>query len=67
MKIRQNRRKSQFGYLEESALEVSRAAATKPRQIERSTGPQRTNLNLQTGLRSIRCSVVEKSRFSDRG
>ena len=32
-----------------------------------STGPQQTNLNLQTGLRSIGCSVVEKSRFSDRG
>ena len=32
-----------------------------------STEAQRTNLNLQTGLRSIGCSVVEKSRFSDRG
>ena len=32
-----------------------------------STGPQWTNLNLQTGLRSIGCSVVEKSRFSDGG
>ena len=32
-----------------------------------STGPQQTNLNLQTGLRSIGCSAVEKSRFSDRG
>ena len=30
-------------------------------------GPKQTNLNLQTGLRSIGCSVVEKSRFSDRG
>ena len=29
--------------------------------------PQLTNLNLQTGLRSIGYLVVEKSRFSDRG
>ena len=32
-----------------------------------STGPQQTNLNLQTGLRSNGGSVPEKSRFSDRG
>ena len=36
MKIRQNRRKSQFRYLEKGALELYRAATTKPRQIERS-------------------------------
>ena len=30
-----------------------------------STGPQQTNLNLQTGLRSNGGSVPEKSRFSD--
>ena len=30
-----------------------------------SSGPQRTNSNLQTGFRSIGCMVVEKSRFSD--
>ena len=56
--------------LEKCALELCRTAMIKPRQIERSafsTGPQRTNSNLQTGLRSIRCLVVEKSRFSDRG
>ena len=31
-----------------------------------SPGPQRTNLSLQTGLRSNGGSVPEKSRFSDR-
>ena len=36
MKIRKNRRKSQFRYLEKGALEIPRAAMTKPRQIERS-------------------------------
>ena len=36
MKIRRNRRKSQFRYLEKGALELYRAATTKPRQIERS-------------------------------
>ena len=36
MKIRKNRRKSQFRYLEKGALELHRAATTKPRQIERS-------------------------------
>ena len=36
MKIRRNRRKSQFHYLEKGALELYRAATTKPRQIERS-------------------------------
>ena len=56
--------------LKKCALELCRTTTMKPRQIERSvffsTGPQRTNLNLQTGLRSIGCLVVEKSRFSDR-
>ena len=32
-----------------------------------STRPQRTNLNVQTGLRSNEGSVLEKSLFSDRG
>ena len=32
-----------------------------------STGPQQTNLSLQTGLRSTGCWVVEILRFSDRG
>ena len=32
-----------------------------------STEPQRTNMNLQTGLRSNGGPVLEKSRFSDRG
>ena len=36
MKIRRNRRKSQSRYLEKGALELRRAAMTKPRQIERS-------------------------------
>ena len=36
MKFRRNRRKSQFRYLEKGALELYRAATTKPRQIERS-------------------------------
>ena len=36
MKIRQNRRKSQFRYLEKGALKLSQAATTKTRQIERS-------------------------------
>ena len=36
MKIRKNRRKSQFRYSEKGALELRRAATTKPRQIERS-------------------------------
>ena len=31
-----------------------------------STGSQRTNLNLQTGLRSSKGLVPEKSQFSDR-
>ena len=35
MKIRQNRQKSQFRFLEKGALELSRAATTKPRQLER--------------------------------
>ena len=68
MKIRQNRQKSQFRYLKKGALELSRAATTKPRQIEHSvffsTGPQRTNLSLQTGLGSNGCSGAEKTRFS---
>ena len=34
MKIRRNRRKSQFRYLEKGALELYRTATTKPRQIE---------------------------------
>ena len=36
MKIRQNRQKSQFRYLEKGALELHWAAMTKPRQIGRS-------------------------------
>ena len=64
-----NRQISKFRYLEKGALELYRAATTKPRQIERSgffsTGPQRTNLSLQTGLESAGCSVVEKTRFSE--
>ena len=32
-----------------------------------SCGPQQTNSALQTGLRSYRCLVPEKSQFSDRG
>ena len=36
MKIRQNRRKSHFRYLEKGALALSRATTTKPRHIERS-------------------------------
>ena len=51
MKIRQNRRKSQFRYLEKSALECRRAE-TDTTLWFLSTGPQRTNLSLQTGLRS---------------
>ena len=51
-----NCQKSQFHYLEKGALELCRAAPIKPRQIEHSvffsTGPQWTNLTLQTGLRS---------------
>ena len=62
---------SQYGYLEKGALEVPRAATTKPKQIRRSVffspGPQWTNSSLQTGLRSNGCSVVEKMRFSDGG
>ena len=56
--------------LEKGAPKLCWAAMTKPRQIECTvffTGPQRTNLNLQTGFGSIGCMVVEKSRFSDRG
>ena len=71
MKTRQNRRKSQFRYLEKGGLELHRVAMLKPRKIELSgffsPGPQRTNLNLQTGLRSNGGLVPEKSRFSDRG
>ena len=37
MKIRKNRQKSQFRYLEKGALKLRRAATTKPRQIERSS------------------------------
>ena len=36
MKIRQNRQKSQFRYLEKGALEFYQVATTKPWQIERS-------------------------------
>ena len=36
MKIRKNRRKYQLRYLKKGALELYRAATTKPRQIERS-------------------------------
>ena len=36
MKIRRNRQKSQFRYLEIGALELYRFATTKPKQIERS-------------------------------
>ena len=47
MEIRKNRQKYQFGYLEKGALELCRAAKTKPRLIERfrffSAEPQRTN------------------------
>ena len=32
-----------------------------------STGPQRTNSNLQTGLRSTGLTVVEKTLVSDEG
>ena len=71
MKIRRNRRKSQFRYLEKGALELYRAATTKPRQIERSvffsTGPQWTNPSLQTGLGSTRCLGAKKTLFSDGG
>ena len=67
MKIRQNRQKSYFCYLEKGALKLYRAATTKPRQIEHSvfysTGPQRTNSSLQTGLRSNGGLVPEKSLF----
>ena len=38
MKIRKNRRKSQFRYSEKGALKLRRAATTKPKQIEGS-GP----------------------------
>ena len=71
MKIRQDRRKSHFRFLEKGALKPHRAVTTKLRQIERfgffSTGPQRTNLSLQTGLWSNGCSGVEKMRFYDGG
>ena len=50
--------KSQYCYSVKGALELRRDVTTKLRQIE--TGPQRTNSNLQTGLRSIECSVPEK-------
>ena len=57
--------------LEKGALELCRTATIKPRQIERSvffsTGPQWTNLSLQTGLESAGCSVVEEKQFSDGG
>ena len=71
MKICQNYRKSPLCYLEKGAIELYRAATTKPSQIERSgffsTGPKWTNSSLQTGLESASCSVVEKKRFSDGG
>ena len=58
-------------FFEKCVLELSRTAMIKPKQLERSvlfsTGPQWTNLNLQTGFRSIGCLVVEKSRFFDKG
>ena len=58
-------------FFEKCVLELCRTAMIKPRQIERScffsTGLQLTNLNLQTSLRSIGCSVVENRDFSDRG
>ena len=50
--------------LEKGAPKLCWAAMTKPRQIECTvffTGPQRTNLNLLTGLRSNKGSVPEKS------
>ena len=57
--------------MEKGVLELLRAATIKPRKIERSgffsTGPQWTNMNLQTGLRYNKGLVPEKSRFSDRG
>ena len=36
MKIRQNRRKSHFRYLEKGALKLCRAVMTKPKKIDRS-------------------------------
>ena len=62
-KIWKNRQKSPVHYLEEDALELRRAATTKPREIERSG----TNSSLETGLRSTGCFVVEKTFLSKFG
>ena len=66
-----NCQKSTFRYLEKG---VSRTSSGRHASTEKdralwffSTGLQRTNLNLQTGLRSNGVSVPEKSRFSDMG
>ena len=68
MKIRKNRRKYNFRYLQKGALELCRAATIQPRQIEHSVffsnGPQWTNSSLQTGLRSIIYGWFHRNRDS---
>ena len=53
-------------FVEKCVLKLCLTAMIKPRQIEPS-GFFLLDSNLQTGFSSIRCLVVEKSRFSDRG
>ena len=54
-----------------SNVPPERACSDLTSKIERSgifsTGPQRTNLSLQTGLGSTGCSGAEKTKFSDGG
>ena len=55
--------------MEKDVYKLRQAAMIKLRKIECSgffsTGPQQTNSNLQTSIRSNGGSVPEKSRFSD--
>ena len=46
-----------FKLLEKGALEFRWAVTTELRQMFFSTGPQRTNWSLQTGLGSAGCSL----------
>ena len=66
-KIFEDRQKSQFCYLEKGVLELRQATTIKPRKIERSvffsTGPQRTNSSLQTGLKSPVITRVKHTKI----